>query len=229
MFARPAVFARVWRIEALVPPRWPQSCRRCDRRQPFESTGLFRVNAQGARHDVWLLYRCPACGLDRKRRLHRRVTVAALGAELQRYLDGDPLLAWRCAFEFPTTEPLACRVIRFEAAGARATQGERVESPDLRYEVQIQQPWSCGLRWDGLLAGELGLSRSAVGRAWRADEIRLAERGRVHRRLRSAVRDGQRLELAPRLAALLAPGEDLATLAHQHAAREHAQSPGVES
>jgi len=54
----------VWRVLPLGVPAWPECCSRCAAPE-LESTSRFRVNANGVLHDVWLLYRCPSCGLPR--------------------------------------------------------------------------------------------------------------------------------------------------------------------
>ena len=36
-------------------------CGGCGKKQPFVNTGKFRVNANGSRLDVWLIFRCSKC------------------------------------------------------------------------------------------------------------------------------------------------------------------------
>ena len=37
-------------------------CGGCGKKMVFECAGKFRVNANGRRLDVWLIYRCQRCG-----------------------------------------------------------------------------------------------------------------------------------------------------------------------
>lgn len=164
----------IWRIRALAAPAWPTPCTRCPS-HGLESTGRFRVNANGARHDVWLVYRCPACGARRKRRLHHRVREGASPVPLDAYRRDDPELAERHAFELCAGEPAPYAV----------------ERPPLPrggpLEATIVQPRFCAVRWDRFLARELGWSRTRVARAWGSGAIGVASLGRP----RSWVRDAQ--------------------------------------
>jgi hypothetical protein len=142
------------------------------------STGRFRVNSNGERHDLWLLYRCPACGDTAKRRLvgRRRESELPAGA-LAPYLHDDPAWARRHAFELPP----------------RAAAGELV--------VRVAQPEPSGERWDRFLARELGLSRGAVARAAAQGRLRLAGAASLAR----AVQDGQGFALELPGSAILRP------------------------
>jgi hypothetical protein len=171
----------IWRVEALATPRWVQACSGCRLVSHFESDECFRVNANGGRLDVWLLYRCSGCGATAKRSLLRRVAVADVEpARLDGYHRNDAALAWRHAFDVPTAEPLPHRVVRppLPASGM--------------LDLAIEQPFACGLRFDALLAAELGWSRSRVARSFAAKQIELA-RGTS---LASRVRDGDAIRVA---------------------------------
>ncbi len=52
----------IWRVEATAAPVALRPCGTCGADAEFASTGLFRVNAQKKRLDVWLFYRCATCG-----------------------------------------------------------------------------------------------------------------------------------------------------------------------
>lgn len=151
----------VWRVSALATPAWRRPCPGCcDPNARFTATDRFRVNASGARLDVWLLYACDACGATRKRSVLRRTPVAAIPPErLDAYHHNDCTRAWVHAFEIATDEPLPHRVER-PALPAGGT-----------LLACIEQPFACGLRWDRLLAAEFGWSRARVAAAWRAGAV----------------------------------------------------------
>ena len=143
----------------------------------LRSLGRFRVNAQRARHDVWLLYACPGCDATHKRRLFRRRRTSDFGPEgLDAYRRDDAVCAWRHAFELPARRPLRHRVV----ASAAAEGG---------FVARIEQPDFCAVRWDSLLSRQLGWSRSRTARALRA-AIASDSRDRALRP-RDCVRDGQ--------------------------------------
>jgi hypothetical protein len=151
----------VWRVVALGAPAWVRPCPGClDSNAPFLATDRFRVNANGSRLDVWLLYACPKCGATEKRRLHHRTPVGAIDpARLDGYHRNDAALAWSHAFELAVRDELPHRVERppLPAAGTLV--------------ATIEQPHPCGVRWDRLLARELGWSRARATSAWRRGEL----------------------------------------------------------
>ncbi len=165
----------VWRVVALAVPAWPEPCARCDRIRPHESTWRFRVNAQGSRHDVWLVYRCPHCGNRRNRRIARRLRARELGSSaLAGYLGNDPDLARAHAFEVSARQPLPYRVEREVLTDARPLR------------ILVEQRFDCCIRWDRFLAGEFDWSRSRVARAWRTGAIEIPGVARASRMVRNA-------------------------------------------
>ena len=176
----------LWRVEPLAVPPLAAACPHCRASDRFESAGRFRVNANQARLDVWLLYRCARCAHTLKRRLLRRAPVGAIAEDrLDAYFRDEPALARAHAFEVPLAGPLPYRVLRPPLDLARPLR------------ARIVQPLPCGLRWDRFLARELGLSRAQVARAWRAGEIAIAPPPRMPS---APVRDGDELRCAARSA-----------------------------
>ena len=170
--------ATIWRIRALDVPVWATSCTRCASPH-LVSTGRFRVNANGALHDVWLLYRCPVCDEGRKRRILKRVRADAPGVDLAGFRRDDPALAVAMAFGATPYPPVPYVV-------------EREPLPESgRLMTRIEQPHTCGVRWDRLLAAELGWSRSRIGRAFRCGSIEIEPAAKPSQ----VVRDGQRVSL----------------------------------
>lgn len=163
-------------MEALSTPAWRDACARRGRAILHDSTGRFRVNSNGARHDVWLLYRCRGCGDTRKRRIAHRCLASELpcGA-LAPYLENDAACARRHAFELAPQEPLPYRVLRPEPAPAGVLH------------ARIHSPEPCGERWDRFLARELACSRGEVVRAAGSGALRLEGASALAR----PVQDGQ--------------------------------------
>ena len=173
----------LWRVEPLAVPPLAASCPHCRASDRFESAGRFRVNANQTRLDVWLLSRCARCEHTLKRRLLRRVPVGAIARErLDAYFRDDAALARAHAFELTPVEPLPYRVVREPLDLARGLR------------ARIVQPLPCGVRWDRFLAGELGVARARVARAWRGGALAITP---VPRSLAVPVRDGDEVAFAP--------------------------------
>ena len=75
----------VWRVVAQSTPRILRRCARCDQVRPFRSSDRFRVNANGRKLDVWLVYRCDACGVSWNRTLLERRTPEEIGVRFMRW------------------------------------------------------------------------------------------------------------------------------------------------
>jgi hypothetical protein len=144
-----------WRVVA-GPSDVHRRCRRCDRLQPFRSSGRFRVNASGRRLDVWLIYRCTTCETTWNRPVHERVAPTALGVDLERYHANDPDLA---------------RAVALRSSATAAAIDGHTDGP-LQATLVVDQP--VAVRLDRLLAAHLDVPRAAV--AGLVDDPRLLRR-----------------------------------------------------
>ncbi|MGN1025845.1 MAG: DUF1062 domain-containing protein [Faecousia sp.] len=69
-------------------------CGGCGKKQAFVNTGKFRVNANGNRVDVWLIYRCGKCKHTWNLTVYERRNPGRIPAEeYERFLENDPELA----------------------------------------------------------------------------------------------------------------------------------------
>lgn len=73
-------------------------CGGCGRKTAFECSGKFRVNANGRRLDVWLIYRCERCGRTLNVPIYERVPPERLSPEMyEGFLENDRELAMEYA------------------------------------------------------------------------------------------------------------------------------------
>ena len=73
-------------------------CGGCKRKKAFVCSGKFRVNANGRRIDVWLIYRCEKCGHTLNVPIYERVRPERIEPELyERFLENDRELAMEYA------------------------------------------------------------------------------------------------------------------------------------
>lgn len=155
-----------WAIAPKTAPRPLINCNRCGGTKPYQCSEKFRVNANGKRIDVWLIYRCVDCdnswnfGIFERR--YRRDIEPAL---LQALEGNDPTLARRHAFDVVALRSRIGRVEEFPDVTARKQMlGGRPENTTA-LEVRLELEMSTSLRLDRLLAGELPISRSRL-QAW---------------------------------------------------------------
>lgn len=171
-----------WSIRPLELPRPWRYCASCATARAFVCSERFRVNAQKKSLDVWLKYRCASCEDTWKLPLFERRSVSEIDAvELDAFARHDRSAVWKYAFDIARLRP---HVIRIDI-----DVPIRVERTPLACDhalpgygcIHFDVPFPCNIRLDRLLAGELGISRSALQRQY--------ERGALRKR----VRDGQRV------------------------------------
>ncbi len=71
-------------------------CGGCGKKQPFVNSGRFRVNANGNRVDVWLIFRCAKCKHSWNLTIYERKSPGRIPPEeYEKFLDNDRELAQR--------------------------------------------------------------------------------------------------------------------------------------
>ena len=69
-------------------------CGGCGKKQPFVNSGRFRVNANGNRVDVWLIYRCDKCKHSWNLTIYERAKPTKIPPDkYELFLDNDEELA----------------------------------------------------------------------------------------------------------------------------------------
>ena len=127
----------------------------------YRCSDKIRVNANGKRIDVWLIYRCSDCDNSWNfgifERCNRRDIEPALLAALE---SNDPAIARRHAFDVVALRNRVGRVEEFsDVAVQKRSLGDK-GATTLEIRLGLEMPTS--LRLDRLLAGELGISRSRL-------------------------------------------------------------------
>lgn len=152
-----------WAIAPEIAPRPLINCNRCGAVKAYRCSDKFRVNANGKRIDVWLIYRCIDCDNSWNfgifERCNRRDIEPALLAALE---SNDPALARRHAFDVVA---LRSRVGRVEEFSDVVVHKQRLcdnseSATTLELRLGLELPTS--LRLDRLLAGELAISRARL-------------------------------------------------------------------
>lgn len=186
-----------WTISPAIAPRPFVNCNRCGGVRPYQCSEKFRVNANGKRIDVWLIYRCVDCDnswnfaiLERR---NRHDIEPALLTALE---SNDLALARRFAFDAAALRNRTGRVEESPDVTVRKEllDGEPGHADALTLELRLKG--TTPLRLDRLLAGELGLSRSRLQALDDRGRLTVEPGGAVA--LRKPIRDGLavRIDLA---------------------------------
>ncbi len=71
-----------------------RNCPKCGRKTYFKNTKKFRINANGNKLDIWLIYQCEECKHTLNLAIYERQKVSSIiKEEYQRFLDNDEQLA----------------------------------------------------------------------------------------------------------------------------------------
>ncbi|MBZ9939462.1 DUF1062 domain-containing protein [Mesorhizobium sp. BR1-1-16] len=169
------------------------ACSGCGGVRAFRSSGKIRLNANGRRLDAWLIYKCRACDKTWNRPIFERRAVRSIDpAVMEAMQANDPDWIRAQAFDL---DALRRRAKRIDESAAFEVRKDIIrEAPNwMRLEIGIAVPLPLAVRLDRLLASELPLSRSRLGRMSGAGQLRVlpAEVDALRRR----IRDGTRLVL----------------------------------
>ncbi len=152
-----------WAITPEIAPRPLINCNRCGGVKAYRCSEKFRVNANGKRIDVWLIYRCIDCDNSWNFGILERCNRRNIEPALLRALESnDPALARRHAFDVVALRSRVGRVEEFpDVTVHRQRLGDNRESATaLELKLGLEMPTS--LRLDRLLANGLGISRSRL-------------------------------------------------------------------
>ena len=114
-----------WRIVPANTPAIIRRCSKCNRKIEYYCSEKFRVNANQARVDIWLIYKCTKCDSTWKLTIDKGIKPRDIPAELfERFINNDRHLAWKYAFDRRFLKENACVVdyvsVEYSVEGAAA-------------------------------------------------------------------------------------------------------------
>ena len=152
-----------WHVAPISPPKPHRHCSSCRLPRPFQSSGRVRLNANGQRLDAWLVYKCMICGDTWNLPLLDRVRVADVATDdLHAMQTNDADWVRARAFDLVLLRRHAAQVALPTDVVLTASAPLGGGTDWTLLWLKIVAPLPTGLRLDRLLAGQLGLSRSAV-------------------------------------------------------------------
>jgi len=129
----------------------------CER---YENSGRFRVNANGSKLDVWLIFRCINCKSSWNMRVYDRVDRAYLNkTEYAALMQNDMLLVRRVAFDRAT---LLRNSVSIDFGSAVLRIDGSAVPPGEAAEVALVSEYALDLPTGAVIAEKLGVSRSRV-------------------------------------------------------------------
>lgn len=141
-----------------------RGCAGCGSKRIFVCSGNFRVNANGNCLDVWLIYRCEACGHTYNLSIYERVKSGKIPkAEYKKFLENDE----DAVFRYGTDKSIFARnraevdwnSVKYKIISLNENKPQDGEIPML---LTIHNPQGMPVRKDKVIAGILQISRSKV-------------------------------------------------------------------
>ena len=144
-----------------------RNCGKCGVKTNYHSTGKFRVNANGNRLDVWLIYQCEKCKHTYNLPIYERVSPKSIDREeYAAFLRNDEELAFQMANDRELLEKHHC-VIQTEGV---AYSLDQVEAGD-DTTIVIQNPYGMKVRIEKLISRIWQISRSKAKKLLEDEEL----------------------------------------------------------
>ncbi len=142
-----------------------RSCPKCGRKTYFKNTKKFRINANGNKLDIWLIYQCEECEHTFNLPIYKRQKVSSIPKEeYQRFLNNDEQFAEMYGKNMQLFRRNKAD-IDFEKVNYDFVKlHETTEYGDYKEQtvITINNPYHLKIRPEKQIAEILGLSRSQV-------------------------------------------------------------------
>jgi hypothetical protein len=155
-----------------------RKCANCNCKTIFENSDCFRVNANGNKIDVWLIYSCKRCKHSFKLSIYERINPKQIPAkEYQKLLNNDKDLAraYGCKKDFFASNKaeIAWDEVSYSFVhkdGNVLTEEKLLEQGN---QIYVYNVYKLNIRADKIAAEILGLSRSQLGKLQKSENITL--------------------------------------------------------
>ncbi len=142
-----------------------RGCPKCGRRTDFVNTKKFRVNANGGKLDVWLIYQCEVCKHTFNLTVYERQKVSAIPKkEYSSFLDNDERLAdmYGKNIQLFRKNKADIDLERLNYGYVRLGETGESNDPEDGSLITIHNPYRLKIHPEKQIAQVLGLSRSRV-------------------------------------------------------------------
>ena len=152
-----------YRLVPTAPYKVIRYCGGCNCKASYISTGEFRVNANGNKVDVWLIYQCEKCKHTYNLSIYERVRPGEIKDEYGQFLANDATLA----FEYGTNKQFFINNraeinLKEENYNIEPINEKTASSLNKEETIIIENPYHLRIRQDKIAAQILGVSRSKI-------------------------------------------------------------------
>lgn len=182
-----------WTIVPKIAPQPWIMCGGCGGLRAFQSSDKIRLNANSRKLDAWLIYKCTTCDKTWNRSIFERKNVRDIEPSvLEALQSNDPHWVRAETFNLEALKKKSQRIDEFASFEIRK-ELLRADPGWIRLEIELSVPFSASMRLDRLLASELQISRSQLGRLYESGLLQ-ANSDRTDM-LRRRIKDGLRLTI----------------------------------
>ncbi len=153
-----------------------RNCPKCGRKTHYINTKKFRVNANGNKLDVWLIYQCEECKHTLNLTIYERQKVSSIPEEeYQCFLDNNEQLAEMYGKNMQLFRTNKADIDFDRLHYGFAMLHETIESSEFGEQIviTIKNPYQLKIRSEKQIAMFLGLSRNQVKSLLEKGEIEL--------------------------------------------------------
>lgn len=153
-----------------------KSCPKCSRKTHFTNTKKFRINANGNKLDIWLIYQCAECKHTLNLAIYERQKVSSIPKkEYQRFLENNEQLAEMYGKDIKLFLKNKADIDFSKLDYDIIKLHETIESSEFGEQiwVTINNPYKLKIRPEKQIALALGLSRSQMKSLLEKGEIKL--------------------------------------------------------
>ncbi|MCR1843359.1 DUF1062 domain-containing protein [Murimonas intestini] len=138
-----------------------RNCPGCGCKTSYVNTGNFRVNANGNRVDIWLIYQCEKCRHTYNVTLYERVSPSSVGEDFRLFQENSRELAlrWGCDKGLFQRNRAEIDLENIEYTIVHVRQVGRLEG---NISICIRNPFELKIRTEKVLAEILEVSRSRL-------------------------------------------------------------------
>ena len=153
-----------------------RGCSGCGRKTHFYNTKKFRVNANGNRLDVWLIYQCGKCKHTFNLAIYERQKASSIPRkEYSGFLSNDEQLAemYGKSMQFFKKNKADIDLERINYEFVKLHEGPEDNDFIGQTVLEIHNPHELKIRPEKQIAEALGLSRSQIQKMLQREEIKL--------------------------------------------------------
>lgn len=142
-----------------------RNCPKCGKKTPYQNTKKFRVNANGNKLDIWLIYQCAECKHTLNLAIYERRKASSIPKEeYQCFLDNDEQLAETYGKNMRLFQANKADIDFDKLHYGLVKLHETIESSEIGEQIiiTVKNPYQIKIHPEKQIAMVLGLSRNQV-------------------------------------------------------------------